>query len=99
MKNVEDGGDTGTSSGDTAETPGPPSKNLAESLGEGEEGEETVFEKRAKLYKLESGKFNAVGLGPIKLKRVKGEGKRKRRLLMRTDGNGAVILVSDCMGV
>lgn len=82
-------------SADATPEPIEPSKNLAESVGAGEEGEDTVIEQRGKLYHLEEGKFGLVGLGQFKVKRAKkGEsGKRKRRLLMRTDGGGNVVLV------
>ncbi|WVQ72602.1 hypothetical protein IAR50_002160 [Cryptococcus sp. DSM 104548] len=73
------------------ETPGSPSKNLAELAGAGEENEDTVLEQRGKLSRLEDGKYELEGLGQFKLKKEKAEG-GKRRLLMRTDGNGNVIL-------
>ncbi|GMK58019.1 hypothetical protein CspeluHIS016_0500510 [Cutaneotrichosporon spelunceum] len=65
------------------------SKNLAETEGAGEEGETTVYEQRGKLFDLEGGKNTVVGLGQLKLKR--GED-GKRRLLMRADGSGTVVL-------
>ena len=77
--------------GDDAQ-PSEPSVNLAETSGVGEEGEETLKEVRAKLFKLVDGKFVVVGVGALKLKK-KAEN-NKRRLLLRTDGNGAVVLVS-----
>ena len=64
------------------------SKNLAETSGQGEEGESTLFECRAKLHKLSEGKYNPIGLGIFKIK--SGE---KKRLLMRQEGNGNVVLV------
>ena len=72
------------------------SKNLAETDGPGEEKEETVIELRGKLYYLEAGNFALAGLGQFKLKRSNLEvnEKRKRRLLLRTDGGGNVVLVS-----
>ncbi|WWD17421.1 hypothetical protein CI109_101862 [Kwoniella shandongensis] len=85
-----DGDSTPTSEGDAT-----PSKNLAETAGAGEENEDTVVEQRGKLHSLEEGKFALKGLGQFKLKRSKdgdASGKKKRRLLMRTDGNGNVIL-------
>ena len=79
-------------------TPEPvePSKNLAETDGPGEEEEDTVIEHRGKLYHLEAGNFALAGLGQFKVKRSKPEvkEKRKRRLLLRTDGGGNVVLVS-----
>lgn len=68
------------------------SKNLAEGSGAGEEDEETVAEQRGRLHELVDGAFKVVGLGQFKLKRAK-EG-AKRRLLMRADGSGTVVLVS-----
>ena len=81
---------SGGSNGDKPE----PSENLADSQGVGEEDEDTLHEWRARLLRLEEGKFVPKGVGPIRLKRSSGDGKRKRRLLMRTDGGGAVVLVS-----
>ncbi|WWC61765.1 uncharacterized protein I303_104350 [Kwoniella dejecticola CBS 10117] len=71
-----------------------PSKNLAETTGAGEENEDTLVEQRGKLNRLENGEFKLEGLGQFKLKRSKEavDGKKKRRLLMRTDGSGHVIL-------
>lgn len=49
-------------------------------------------EQRGKLHKLEDGKYTVVGLGQFKLKHnTKTD---KRRLLMRADGSGTVVLVS-----
>lgn len=74
-----------------------PSKNLAEAIGEGEEDEETVKEQRGKLHKLEDGKYTVVGLGQFKLKHnTKTD---KRRLLMRADGSGKVVLVSTSLHI
>jgi nucleoporin NUP2 len=65
------------------------SKNLAEAEGAGEENETTVYEQRGRLYDLEGGKNTVVGLGQLKLKRSEDG---KRRLLMRADGSGTVVL-------
>lgn len=51
-----------------------------------------MIDQRGKLYALTDGKFDVVGLGQFKLKRGKEDG--KRRLLMRTEGSGNIILVS-----
>jgi nucleoporin NUP2 len=77
--------------GDAA-PPTSPRKNLAEVAGAGEENEDTVLEQRGKLYRLENGKYEVVGLGVFKVKRSKDDG--KRRLLLRKDGSGHVALVS-----
>ncbi|KAL1413630.1 hypothetical protein Q8F55_001408 [Vanrija albida] len=74
----------------TAAEPIEVTKNLAQAVGEGEEDEDTVAEVRGKLSKLEDGKWAVVGLGQFKLKRNKTTD--KRRLLMRADGGGSVIL-------
>ncbi|ORX36801.1 hypothetical protein BD324DRAFT_627208 [Kockovaella imperatae] len=69
--------------------------NLANAVGAGEEDEETVYEKRTKLHQLVDGKYEVRGLGVIRLKRAKqvvDGGKIKRRLLMRSDGGGAIVL-------
>ncbi|AAW40748.1 hypothetical protein CNA01910 [Cryptococcus deneoformans JEC21] len=78
--------------GEEATEPSSPSKNLASVAGAGEENEDTVIEQRGKLNRLEDGEYKLEGLGQFKLKRTKNEEDRKRRLLMRTDGNGNVIL-------
>lgn len=46
---------------------------------------------RARLTKLEAGKWVVLGLGELRLKKAKDG---KRRLLLRSDGGGNVILVS-----
>ncbi|WWC70310.1 uncharacterized protein I206_104260 [Kwoniella pini CBS 10737] len=81
-------------SGDLPPENSEPSKNLAETTGAGEENEDTLVEQRGKLNRLENGEFKLEGLGQFKLKRSKEvvDGKKKRRLLMRTDGSGHVIL-------
>ncbi|KIS01153.1 hypothetical protein L804_01022 [Cryptococcus deuterogattii 2001/935-1] len=78
--------------GEDADAPTSPSKNLASVAGAGEENEDTVIEQRGKLNRLEDGEYKLEGLGQFKLKRTKNEEDKKRRLLMRTDGNGNVIL-------
>ncbi|KIR25629.1 hypothetical protein I309_05568 [Cryptococcus deuterogattii LA55] len=78
--------------GEDADAPASPSKNLASVAGAGEENEDTVIEQRGKLNRLEDGEYKLEGLGQFKLKRTKNEEDKKRRLLMRTDGNGNVIL-------
>ncbi|WRT66248.1 uncharacterized protein IL334_003201 [Kwoniella shivajii] len=87
---------SGEADGNADSTPenAEPTKNLAETIGAGEENEDTVSEQRGKLHRLEGGEFKLEGLGQFKLKRSKNSdgGKTKRRLLMRTDGNGNVIL-------
>ncbi|WVQ67788.1 uncharacterized protein L199_005993 [Kwoniella botswanensis] len=83
-------GETAEGNADLPPENAEPSKNLAETTGAGEEDEDTIVEQRGKLNKLESGEFKLQGLGQFKLKRSK-DGK-KRRLLMRTDGSGNVIL-------
>ena len=77
--------------GSAEATPEPQGKNLAEAGGQGEEDEETVHQVRARLTKLEGGKWVVLGLGELRLKKAKDG---KRRLLLRSDGGGNVILVS-----
>ncbi|ORY34115.1 hypothetical protein BCR39DRAFT_518540 [Naematelia encephala] len=76
--------------------PSSPSKNFAEIGGAGEENEETVMEMRGKLYHFEEGANKLDGLGVLKVKRTKSDegdsDSRKRRLLMRADGNGNIVL-------
>jgi nucleoporin NUP2 len=76
-----------------------PSKNLAQMEGVGEENEETVYEQRCKAFVFDSdkGEQKVVGLGQLKVKRERqedGEGQKKRRLLMRVDGGGGLLIVS-----
>ncbi|RXK40111.1 hypothetical protein M231_02568 [Tremella mesenterica] len=80
--------------GEEVEEPYETSKNLAETVGAGEEGEETIFEARAKLYRFTEGvqKLEGVGKFMLKSNTKEGDGKGKKRLLMRTDGSGNVIL-------
>ncbi|WVN88213.1 uncharacterized protein L203_103414 [Cryptococcus depauperatus CBS 7841] len=75
---------------DGEDTAGEPSTNLATTAGAGEENEDTLYEVRGKLNKLEDGRYISEGLGIFKMKKEK-KGSR-RRLLMRTDGNGNVIM-------
>jgi nucleoporin NUP2 len=87
------GSDSAAAEGDAAQpTHDGPVKDLAAASGEGEEGEETILEQRARLYTLVEGKWAVKGLGIFKVKKSKDDG--KRRLLMRTEGSGHVALVS-----
>jgi hypothetical protein len=101
----QEGADEGT---DVAEAPAPTEAaettepageitNLADQAGAGEENEETVIEQRGKLFLFEDGENISKGLGQFKVKRAKEAegGKRKRRLLMRVQGSGNVLLVRD----
>lgn len=53
-----------------------------------------MVEQRAKLYKLSGGSFVVQGLGVIRLKRKTEGDDTKRRLLMRGEGGGNILLVS-----
>lgn len=80
---------------DAAADAGGESTNLADQAGAGEENEETVIEQRGKLFLFEDGSNVTKGLGQFKVKRAKEAegGKKKRRLLMRTQGSGFLLLV------
>lgn len=59
--------------------------------GQGEEGEETAFEVRAKIRKFVGGKWEDLGIGIARVKtRTDDDGTAIRRLLVRNSGNGAV---------
>lgn len=58
--------------------------------GEGEEGESTLFEVRAKFWRFASGKWEDLGVGIARVKRRSDSDEAPRRLLVRNVGNGAV---------
>ncbi|CAO1625669.1 unnamed protein product [Parajaminaea phylloscopi] len=58
--------------------------------GEGEEGEATLFEVRAKFWRFAGGKWEDLGVGIARIKRQADDEKASRRLLVRNVGNGAV---------
>ena len=61
-------------------------------VGQGEEDESSEHEVRAKAWKKEGDSWKDVGVGMLKLKRNNASG--KRRMLMRSEGNGNVLIVS-----
>ncbi|CAO1616747.1 unnamed protein product [Sympodiomycopsis kandeliae] len=60
--------------------------------GQGEEGEETSFEVRAKFWKFASGSWVDVGVGIARVKSKSGNGGAGRRLLVRNASNGQVTI-------
>ncbi|PWN26672.1 hypothetical protein BDZ90DRAFT_232804 [Jaminaea rosea] len=83
------------SGGETSEGSGEGSSSSALlGSGEGEEGETTVFEVRAKFWKFASAKWEDLGVGIARVKRPSStaadQGGSPRRLLVRNAGNGAV---------
>ncbi|KAF9101455.1 hypothetical protein BGX29_005608 [Mortierella sp. GBA35] len=59
---------------------------------EGEEGERTVYEVRAKLFGLEDGEHKDLGVGQFRVNEHTESG--KRRMIMRTGGTGLITLNS-----
>ena len=85
--------------GDAAAAAAEPSTDLGAAGGAGEEDEDTVLEFRTRLFALQATDGNetkkewkTLGVGALKVKKNRVDG--KRRLLMRTDGSGHVLLVS-----
>lgn len=58
----------------------------------GEEGEETVFEIKAKLYAVVDGENKDLGVGQFRVN--ENTESKKRRMIMRTGGTGQLILNS-----
>lgn len=70
------------------ETTDKPTSALLSGVGEGEEDEESLHEVRCKMWYLDQGKWNDLGIGSLKVKRNKTT--NKRRVLVRNEGNGKV---------
>lgn len=58
----------------------------------GEEGEETVFEVKGKLYAVVDGENKDLGVGQFRVN--ENTESKKRRMIMRTGGTGQLILNS-----
>lgn len=61
-------------------------------MEEDEEGEQTVFEMRAKLFALDKDEYRVQGVGQFRVR--ENVQSRKRRMIMRTDSTGLVSLNS-----
>jgi len=59
---------------------------------EGEEGEETVFEVRARLYGVVNGENKDLGVGQFRVN--ENMNTKRRRMIMRTGGTGLITLNS-----
>ncbi|GJJ71355.1 hypothetical protein EMPS_03705 [Entomortierella parvispora] len=59
---------------------------------EGEEGEETIFEVKAKLYAFQDGEHKDLGVGQFRIN--ENTETKKRRMIMRTTGTGHLTLNS-----
>lgn len=76
---------------DDAASSQPPSSSALTGSGEGEEGETTDFEVRAKFWKFVGGSWVDSGVGIARVKRrTDGDGSNTRRLLVRNATTGAV---------
>ena len=71
------------------ETPAEPQQDLSEK-GPGEEQEDVVYEKKAKIYEVVNGEHRPLGLGPLRV--LCHEITKKSRLLVRAEGSGRVII-------
>ncbi|KAK4051696.1 hypothetical protein OIO90_004646 [Microbotryomycetes sp. JL221] len=61
--------------------------------GEGEEGETSLHQVRAKAFKLGGEEPTMLGLGVLSIKEKQGDdGKKTRRVLMRNEGNNSVMM-------
>ncbi|UZJ53204.1 hypothetical protein CBS101457_002524 [Exobasidium rhododendri] len=63
---------------------------LLSGTGEGEEDEDCLHEVRCKVWSLKDGQWVDLGIGLFKIKRNKGDG--KKRVLVRNAGNGKVMV-------
>lgn len=81
-------GASGSTTADGDMTSGKATSALLSGVGEGEEDEDSAHEVRCKIWSLESGKWNDLGIGNMKIKKHKTSG--KRRVLVRNEGNGKV---------
>ncbi|KAF9123063.1 hypothetical protein BGW39_009304 [Mortierella sp. 14UC] len=75
--------------GDSEKMPDDTKSQLVDSRA-GEEGEETVFEVRAKLYAVVDGENKDLGIGQFRVN--ENTENKKRRMIMRTGGTGQLIL-------
>jgi nucleoporin NUP2 len=66
-----------------------PQSNLSEK-GPGEEEEDAVYEKKAKVYELVNGEYKVQGVGPLRV--LTHQTNKKTRILVRAEGSGRVIL-------
>jgi hypothetical protein len=69
-----------------------PQATRASTIEEDEEGEQTVFEMRAKLFALDKDEYRDQGIGQFRVR--ENIQSRKRRMMMRTDSTGLVSLNS-----
>ncbi|KAG0048513.1 hypothetical protein BGZ83_006552 [Gryganskiella cystojenkinii] len=77
--------------GDNEKVPDDTKSELVDSR-EGEEGEETVYEVRAKLYGFQDGEHKDLGVGQFRIN--ENTESKKRRMIMRTSGTGMLTLNS-----
>lgn len=63
---------------------------LLSGIGEGEENEDCLHEVRSKVWTLKDGKWADLGIGLFKIKKNKDDA--KRRILVRNEGNGKVMV-------
>ncbi|KAJ1569773.1 hypothetical protein HK096_001885 [Nowakowskiella sp. JEL0078] len=66
--------------------------NLTMMKGEGEESDDVIFESRAKVFQFKLSKWVPIGLGVLKVNQNKIDS--KKRVLMRADSSGRVLLNS-----
>lgn len=66
-----------------------PQSNLS-GKGPGEEEEDSVYEKKAKVYELVNGEYKVQGVGPLRV--LSHKTSKKARILVRAEGSGRIIL-------
>ncbi|KAG0213265.1 hypothetical protein BGX28_004838 [Mortierella sp. GBA30] len=86
-----DAGSSSANQGDHEKMPDDTKAQLVDTR-EGEEGEETVFEVRAKLYAATGSEYKDLGVGPFRVN--ENVETKKRRMIMRTGGTGQIALNS-----
>ncbi|KAI3626886.1 hypothetical protein CBS14141_000887 [Malassezia furfur] len=88
--NTDAAQDTSSAPADSADAAADKSENTLTATGQGEEGEDTEHEVRAKIWKLEGGKWQDLGVTVFRIKKNQETG--KCRVLARNAVNGNVVL-------
>ncbi|GAA5822405.1 hypothetical protein JCM11251_006327 [Rhodosporidiobolus azoricus] len=76
----------------TDSAPQTPGGNPFAAPGEGEEGETVLHAVRAKVWRLEGGQQELLGVANVQLKEKEEDGKSKVRMLARNETNGVVLI-------
>lgn len=84
-----DAGNNDNENGDDGDANNEAQKNLSEK-GPGEENEDVVYEKKAKVYEFVDGEYKVHGVGPLRV--LVHKENKKGRVLVRAEGSGRIII-------